>query len=184
MGLFCDNLMFMKTVQSGEKEKSDLVYEVGCLFVPLISDKDILGEVAKIKSILEKLGLVFLSGDGPKMKELTYPMKKIVAGEKHLFEEAYFVWLKFLAEADKLADLKKDLDKIDTLIRYLLIKTVKEDTFVSNPKKVMLENLENKKIIKPAKVVKSEEPLLVDSSEEVEEEERDLDETIDKLVIK
>ena len=190
--LTCDNLIFMKTDQKEEKE--GMVYEIGCLFVPIISDKDVLTEVSKVKSFLEKLDCNFLLGDGPDMKELAYPMKKVVDGEKHLFTKAYFVWLKFTADPDKLIDLKKDLDKDENILRYILIKTVKEDMLISGQKKVLSKVTDEKmkKSVKPVKIVKEEAPVEVvndsdisDDKKEIDKvEEKDLDDTIDKLVIK
>jgi len=176
----------MKT--SEQDSIKDNIYEIGCLFVPIISDKDVLIEVSNIKSVLEKVGGEFLSGDGPNMKELAYPMKKVLAGDKHLFKEAYFVWLKFKADSDKIDLLREGLDKYENILRYILIKTIKEDLLISNQKKVFAKVQEDK-VIKPAKVVKPNDPILDESSntDKIEEpvvEKKDLDETIDKLVIK
>lgn len=182
--LICDSLMVMKKEEQ-ENNKST-VYEIGCLFVPIITDKDVLEEVSNIKITLEKLGCEFISGDGPTMKSLAYPMKKMIEGEKHLFKEAYFVWLKFNAVSDKMADLKKDLDKNVNILRYLKIKTVKEDVFASNQKKVLTSKPQEEKttkVIKPAKIVKASESTPVETIKE-KEKSTDLDETIDKLVIK
>ncbi len=177
----------MRTDQ--QKENKNIVYEIGCLFVPIISDKDVLAEVSVIKSSLEKFGCNFLSGDGPNLKELSYPMKKIIDGEKHFFTKAYFVWLKFIANTDKLVDLKKDLDENKNILRYILVKTVEKDSLTSNQRKVFSRTTgeKEKKVIKPAKIVKIEDPLVIKITENEEikgVEEKDLDDKIDKLVIK
>jgi len=189
--LIYDNLMLMKTDQ--QEENRNTVYEIGCLFVPIISDKDVLTEVSKIKSSLEKLDCDFLSGDGPDTKELAYPMKKMIDGEKHLFVKAYFVWLKFTANSDKLIGLKEGLDKNKNILRYILIKTIKEDVLVSDQKRILSKIIDekNKKPIKPVKIIKKEEVTPIDILGGVSKdkgvsklEEKDLDDTIDKLVIK
>jgi len=177
----------MKTDQ--QEENKNIVYEIGCLFVPIISDKDVLTEVSMIKSFLEKLGCNFLSGDGPNLKELSYSMEKIIDGEKHFFTKAYFVWLKFIANTDKLADLKKNLDENKNILRYILVKTVEKDSLTSDQRKVFSKTVEDKgkKVIKPAKIVKKEAPLVIETSENEKikgVEEKDLDDKIDKLVIK
>jgi ribosomal protein S6 len=178
----------MKTDEKNEKTGD--IYEIGCLFVPVISDKDVLTEVSNIKTSLENLGCIFLSGDGPHMKELAYPMKKHIEGEKHLFREAHFVWVKFRSASDKLDPLKKDLEKYENILRYILIKTVENDVFASNQKKVFVKAQEEKvrEPIKPAKVVKAEDVPVVEIVEDGEKVEKpdvkEIDETIDKLVIK
>lgn len=183
--------MPMKTNQQ-EEEGKRAVYEIGCLFVPTISDKEVLTEVSNVKSFLEKLGFEFLSGAGPNLLELAYSMKKVIENEKHSFNGAYFVWLKFKALSEKLSDFKKDLDKNNNLLRYLLMKTTEEDSLVSSQKKVLTnvaeEKEKNKKELKPVKIAKialaEEENSLPEITEKEAEEEKDLDETIDKLVIK
>jgi len=178
----------MKTDEKNEKTGN--IYEIGCLFVPVISDKDVLTEVSNIKNSLEKLDCIFLSGDGPNMKELAYPMEKHIDGEKYLFREAYFVWIKFRSDSDKLALLKKDLEKYENILRYILVKTVENDMLVSNQKKIFSKAQEGKakEPIKPAKVVKAEDIPEVKAVEEDEKLEKPdvkgIDETIDKLVIK
>ncbi len=175
-----------------QDENEGAVYEVGCLFVPIISDKDVLLEVSNIKLSLEKLGFNFLSGAGPNRLELAYSMKKITGNEKHLFAEAYFVWLKFKAISNKLVELKKDLDKNSNILRYLLMKTTEEDSLVSFQKKLVTkvssEKEKDKKEIKPIKITKiiqeDERNVLSKISEKEKVKEKDLDETIDKLVIK
>ncbi|MEA2112613.1 MAG: 30S ribosomal protein S6 [Patescibacteria group bacterium] len=183
----------MKTEK--QEENKNIVYEAGCLFLPIVSDKDVLAEVSNIKKSLEKLGFEFLSGDGPNMRDLAYPMEKMVDGKKNLFEKAYFVWLKFKADPEKLADLKVDLDENKNLLRYLLIKTIEKDILVSDQKKILAKISEEKqqKAIKPAKVTRVEKPETVETKDGKEpssaeatdgREKKDLDDTIDKLVIK
>lgn len=177
----------MKTEEINQTEENKgPVYEIGCLFIPIISDKDVLTEVANVKSVLEKLDCEFLSGAGPDLLDLAYPMKKMIGGEKNLFNEAYFVWLKFRTAPEKLLDLKKDLDKNNSLLRYLLMKTTEEDSLVSQKK--ILSKVSEEKEIKPVKIAKpvsiDEEVPLSETFVEKEVEGIDLDETIDKLVIK
>jgi len=182
----------MKTGEVNQtKEDKGSVYEIGCLFVPIISDKEILKEVANVKSVLEKLALEFLSGAGPDRLELAYPMKKMIGNKKHSFEEAYFAWLKFRADAEKLSDLKKDLDKNSNLLRYLLMKTTAKDSLVSSQRKIatdiVKEKEKDKKEFKPVKIEKIslvEENFLPEILEEETTKGKDLDETIEKLVIK
>ena len=111
------------------------VYEIGYLLLPNISKDEILSEVANIKSILEKQGAIFLSGNEPKMKNLAYPIAKMIGGEKKIFEKAYFAWMKFEIDGEKLADLKIEFDKYKNILRYLLIHALKKEALTPDSKK-------------------------------------------------
>lgn len=174
-------------------EENASVYEIGYLLVSKIPNEEILAEVSNIKSILEGQECVFLSGDEPKIKQLAYPISKMIAGEKRVFETAYFAWIKFEADKTKLAELKKRLDQVDNILRYFLIKALKKDNLVSNSKRFAFMKDGKSQTIKPAKIVKAKkEPISSEAKTETEikktpadnaEQEKQLDDTIDKLVI-
>ncbi|MBU4536831.1 30S ribosomal protein S6 [Patescibacteria group bacterium] len=98
------------------------VYEIGYLLLPNISEEDVLTEVANVKAILEKQGASFLSGDEPKFINLAYPISKMFGADKQIFEKAYFAWIKFEVEVEKIIALKSGLDKYENIMRFLLIK--------------------------------------------------------------
>lgn len=186
------------------------VYEVGYLLNPNMSEEEVLGEVAKIKNVLEKQEAVFLSGDEPAFIDLAYPVDKMFGADKQIFEKAFFAWLKFETEAEKIQKIKEGLEALESIIRFLLVKSVAKDSLVSENKKlakkeVSLTDGEKEKKVEPLKIVKkekveiSEKENLVDASatvavekeiEQTEEkldpkkEKDDLDETIDNLIIK
>ncbi|MBU1046790.1 30S ribosomal protein S6 [Patescibacteria group bacterium] len=181
------------------------VYEIGYLLLPSISEEDVLTEVANVKAILEKKGASFLSGDEPKLINLAYPISKMFGADKQIFEKAYFAWIKFEVEVEKVVALKTELDKYENIMRFLLIKTIKKDTLVSEVKKPIsvkkdsgITDKDKEKEIEPVKIVKKEEvadeenkeeAIIEDVKEEVvseddRKEKEDLDETIENLIIK
>lgn len=174
-----------------QKEKNN-IYEIGCLLAPIVSDKDALAEVSNIKSYIEKAAGGFLSGDGPQKKVLAYPIKKMIGGKKHSFDSAYFAWLKFTAEREKLASLKKDLDKNENILRHLLTRALEKDTLVSDSKRFLSKVSSRKesgpvkpvKIVKPQEKTEAEKDKIPEKDAKKTEEEKDLDKTIEKLVIK
>lgn len=178
-----------------EKEKQ--IYEIGYLIIPSISEEDVLNEVVKIKAILEKQGAGFLSGGEPKLINLAYPVSKMFDAEKQIFEKAYFAWIKFEIEVDKLLKVKTELDKYKNILRYLLIKTIKKDVLIGDNKKtlsvkkdVSIVDKEKEKEVEPVKIVPKNEGKDLNLSEDkedkkiTEKEEKELDETIDNLIIK
>jgi ribosomal protein S6 len=64
----------------------------------------------------------------PKMINLAYSMTKVVSNVRNKFNTAYFGWIKFTMDGDKVLDLKKKLDLDPNFIRFLILKTVKENT--------------------------------------------------------
>ena len=166
-------------------------YELGYLLVPTISSDEILSEVANLKSILEKQESIFLSGDEPKLKKLAYSITKIIAGEKRIFETAYFAWMKFEINREKLAGLDKELAGYEHLLRYLLTRAPKKDNLASQSKKFSFIKEKADKI--KGKIAGVSASILSSSVKAVSKEkeaegkrkkEKDLDKTIDNLIIK
>jgi len=64
----------------------------------------------------------------PKLIELAYPMRKAVANVWHTYTKGHFGWVKFEMAASETAALKEKLDQNKKVIRFLFIKTSREDT--------------------------------------------------------
>ena len=111
-----------------EKEARTSVYEVGYLMVPTIAEENVGGEVTSFKDHLTDLGVVFVSDEYPKMMELAYEMSRSINNKKQKFSYGYFGWVKFECTTDQARVIKEGLDKNEKLIRYLMIKTVRENT--------------------------------------------------------
>ena len=163
-----------------EKNEITTTYEVGFVLVPAMSEEKMVSEVATIKSIIEKSGAEIISDEMPVMVDLAYSMTKIVSAVRSKYSKGYFGWLKFEVESSLISEIKKELDASDTILRYLIIKTVKENTLLNG--KMTLKKEEkahktdeylNEEIVEP-----STDPVV---SQEIKPEE--LDKSIDELVI-
>ena len=55
-------------------------------------------------------------------------MAKVIQNIRHKFDNAYFGWMKFSMSPEKVLELKKKLDLDTKIIRFLTLKTVKENT--------------------------------------------------------
>lgn len=111
-----------------EKNVRTQVYEIGYLMVPSIAEENLGAEVTAFKDILTEHGAVFISDEYPKMIELAYEMARSIANKKQKFSYGYFGWVKFEITPEQALVIKEVLDKKETLIRYLFIKTVREST--------------------------------------------------------
>ena len=114
-----------------EKEARTSVYEVGYLMVPTIAEENVGAEVTTFKDGLLEQGVTFISDEYPKMLELAYEMSRSVANKKQKFSYGYFGWVKFECTTTQALVIKEGLDKNEKLIRYLMIKTVRESTMSS-----------------------------------------------------
>jgi ribosomal protein S6 len=110
------------------KESKGGVYEVGYIMVPTIAEENLGAEVTLFKDTLAGQGAVFISDEYPKMLELAYEMSRSIDNKKQKFSYGYFGWVKFECTASCAKVIKDMLDKNEKLIRYLLIKTVRENT--------------------------------------------------------
>lgn len=116
------------------------VYELGIHLLPTLSEDDVQIEFSKIKSQIEKADGEFISESTPRMFNLAYEIPKTIKAQKKWYETAYFGWVKFEIEAKALAGIEKFVKELDNTLRYLIVKTVREDTLVS---KDLLANDDN-----------------------------------------
>ena len=155
------------------KTEKATVYEVGYHIVPTVSPENLPKEVDAIKAILGKVGATIISEEGPKMIPLAYEMLKVVGPKRDYFETAYFGWVKFEAEPSAAVELKKALDLSEKVLRFIIIKTVRENT------------MHGHKFVKDGKEAprraSSTDKKVEGGKPEVTAEE--LDKSIDKLVI-
>ncbi|MFA5773103.1 MAG: 30S ribosomal protein S6 [Candidatus Paceibacterota bacterium] len=104
------------------------VYEVGYILVPTIAEENLGGEVTLFKDMFTENGAVFISDEYPKLIELAYEMSRAINNKKQKFSYGYFGWVKFECTTIEAKVIKDILDKNEKLVRYLMIKTVRENT--------------------------------------------------------
>lgn len=142
------------------------IYEVGFLLVPALSEESLGGKVSQIKSILEKAEAEIISEEAPKLKQLAYTMaKKTDEARRDTYEKGYFGWVKFGADIAVLPDIEAALKADSEIIRYIVIKTVRENTIIP--------------------VAAKASPLQKDdeAAAQTGEDAKEMDESIDELVI-
>ncbi len=151
-----------------EKEAKLGVYEVGYLMVPSIAEEGLGAEVTVFKDSLTEHGVTFISDEYPKMIELAYEMARSIANKRQKFSYGYFGWVKFECKPESAKVIKEMLDKNEKLIRYIIVKTVRENTM--SPKRPFKSDTMKKKF-----TPKVEESVPI--NEEV------IDKEIDALVV-
>lgn len=172
-----------------EEEAETQVYEIGFHIVPSVDEGNLGAEMDSIKSLIESNGGTFIAEEFPKNITLAYTIVKNIEGKIKRFDNAYFGWIKFEMKTDSILNVKEEIDLNKEVLRYLIIKTVKESTLI--PKGIISPKNET------SKSTKSQTPLKTASdSEGVAEEnlsaqagkkpvsEKELDKTIEELIVK
>ena len=120
----------MTTKNQSEESDNNRIYEAGFLISPDISEGKLGEEVSKIKAILDKNGAFIISDEFPKLRQLTYVMLKRLGGKNLKISGAYFGWVKFELSRETIGKIKTELDALDSVIRFLLVKTVRENIMI------------------------------------------------------
>lgn len=106
------------------------VYELSYLISSAIPQEKITLEKDKINALLSKISAITLAGEDPEFRDLAYEIKRKVGAKNERFTQAYFGWVKFEASPSTMDALKKSIEALDSVIRYLLINTIKENTYL------------------------------------------------------
>lgn len=112
-------------------ETNSRVYELGYLLVPTISEENIPIVYVNLKDFITGLGGEIISDEIPKMISLAYTMTKVTQNVRNKFDAAYFGWVKFEINPEKVLELKKKLDIDSNFVRFLILKTVRENTIAA-----------------------------------------------------
>ncbi|MEZ4102963.1 MAG: 30S ribosomal protein S6 [Candidatus Paceibacterota bacterium] len=104
------------------------IYEIGYNLIPTISEEEVAKEVGKIKEQINSLGGLVISDEYPNQIKLAYEMTKEIDNKNVRFNSAYFGWIKFEMSPESVSEVKKMADNGDNFLRYIIIKTVRENT--------------------------------------------------------
>lgn len=113
------------------EDTNSKVYELGYLLVPSIKEEDVPVSYGKLKELISSFTGEIVSDEMPKMTSLAYSMQKVTSNVRNKFNTAYFGWIKFVMSSAKVLELKKNLDLNPNFIRFLILKTVKENTIAA-----------------------------------------------------
>ena len=118
-------------IQNDTEGTDGRIYELGYLLVPTISEENIPISYGNLKDLIINLGGEVISDEMPKMITLAYTMLKITQNVRSKFDSAYFGWIKFETNPEKVLELKRKLDIDPNFVRFLIMKTVRENTIAA-----------------------------------------------------
>lgn len=115
-----------------ESSANSRIYELGYLLLPTIEGEKIPAVYGDLKDLITSnfKGEV-ISDDMPKMMNLAYTMLKVTNNVRNKYDTAYFGWIKFTMDTEQILKLKSQLDLDPQIIRFMILKTVKENTIAT-----------------------------------------------------
>lgn len=106
------------------------IYEIGYVVASSVPEEKVGKEVESIKGILSKAKAEIIGEGEPSFRDLAYTVVKKVGAKNEKFTQGYFGWVKFAMDSDAIEAVKKDIEAMDSLIRVLVITTVRDNTFL------------------------------------------------------
>lgn len=152
------------------------VYEIGYLIVSSVPEEKVSAEAEALKGIITKSGAAIIADGEPHLERLAYTMrKKTVSGAYDKYDTAYFGWVKFEIGSDKVEAIKKSVESYQTVLRSILVSTVRENTYLGKRASLIADEIGGDK--KTAATDKPEEkkdaaPVSIE----------DMDKSIDEMV--
>ena len=113
-----------------EGEKGEMtVYELGFLILPSIPEDKVSGIVDSIRKVITKEGGTEIDAEEPFKQDLAYSMSKTIGASHYVLTDAYLGWIKFEIERAGVLRVKAGVEKIEEILRFLLVKAPRETTF-------------------------------------------------------
>ncbi|MDO8604778.1 MAG: 30S ribosomal protein S6 [bacterium] len=145
------------------------VYELGYHLVPTLSSEQIPEASGAVRGMIERISKEIIAEELPVFIDLAYQIVKTIDHKNKRFDEAYFGWIKFEGTPSGIAELEEALKKDENVLRYMVVKTIRENTFIA-------------KKFTGAKVKELELEPEVAVNEEAILEEATSDEALDKVI--
>ncbi len=156
-------------------ERND--YEFAFHVLPTATEGEVTAAFDAIKAHISNVGTI-TSEEAPERIELAYPIVKSIEAKNRKFTSAYFGWVRFTLESEKLEALAAELSAMPAILRHLLIKLTKAEA--AEPFKFH----ESRKKVKMVEVVNEAETLhevQTETEEKAEVSEEALTESLEKI---
>ncbi len=155
------------------------VYELGYHLVPTLSVEQIPAASGAVRGMIERISKDIIAEELPVFIDLAYQVVKTINHKNKRFEDAYFGFIKFDALPEGIAKLEVELKKDENVLRYLVTKTLRENTFIS--KRFPSSNAKDRG--EKGDTTEEPEEIVKVVVEKTQTSDAELDKAIDKLVI-
>jgi ribosomal protein S6 len=125
------------------------VYEFSSLFVPELDSPALSQIVVSIKDKIANLEGSLISEGEPVYIKLAYEVQKSINNKIKKINFAHFAWIKFELAPANVAKFEKFVkeDLAESVMRYLVIKTVRENTVLTKLTEAMQTNTQDDELI-------------------------------------
>ena len=124
------------------KDERLSVYEISYLIVPTITEEEAISQARKIEEMTTAMGAFIITSEVPHMQDLAYTMRvKNVSGTYEKYNAAYFGWFKFELASSKITGLKESIEIMPSVIRMMVISTVKENTYLGKRASLIVSDI-------------------------------------------
>ncbi|KKT14096.1 MAG: hypothetical protein UW76_C0004G0009 [Parcubacteria group bacterium GW2011_GWF2_44_8b] len=114
---------------SGALVEELTVYEIGYLILPSIPEDKLSLVTSAIRKVITTEGGAEIDAEEPFKEPLAYTMSKTIGASRYVLSDAYLGWIKFEADRTKATAIKAGIEKIEEVLRLLLIKAPRETAF-------------------------------------------------------
>lgn len=173
----------MSTEDTQLDKELNRLYELAFHVVPTDGESGAEKAFDTIKNILEKECKV-VSESKPSLINLLYPMIKPIDSRNHKHNTGYFAWIKFEAESDAIESINKEIEVMDSILRFMIIKSEKDTNIKTEEIAKFLSGDKEEPKKKVKKEDQTEDKEEIDKKEELNKEAdtKEVDKAIDELV--
>lgn len=154
-------------------------YEFAFHILPTVAEGEVPETLSQIKAHITNAGGEIFDEEAPERIDLVYPIVKHLEGKNRRFTSAYFGWIRFRLEGEKMVLLEEELRADTSILRFLMVKLGKEAE--AHPFKFH----EHRKSLKMVEVVDEDaetvKEVLTENEERAPVEEEALDASLDKI---
>lgn len=165
------------TVDTSYDERNS--YEFAFHVLPTVAEGEVPSVFEKIKAHITHVGGECFDEEMAERIDLAYPVVKHMEGKNRKFTSAYFGWVRFKLEGEKLEALTEELESESAILRHLMIKLTRVEE--AHPFRFH----EHRKSLKMVEVIDEEAETLketpVESEEGGEVSDEALDESLEKI---
>ncbi len=144
--------------ENNETTIDSRVYEISFIFDNKLDEGAALEKSNALKQSIATLGGSFISEEAPYLRELAYEMIRVVNNVNVRFNEGYFGWIKFEMDAEKVKEFEKAIKLDEEVVRYLVVKTVRDNTVYTK----------RAPVIKAETLVNNEDDVNIDTTKDAD----------------
>lgn len=162
----------------GTEEQELLSYELAFHVLPTVAEGEVATVFDRIKALIAKEGGEVTNEEAPARFDLAYEIVKYLEGRNRKFSSAYFGWVRFTLNPEKVAMLTEEVEGVKEILRSILIRLTKTEEenpfeFHSSVEAPAMETIDVDQILKDAEE-EGDDAEVEESEDDGEEEENEV----------